>query len=271
LESTHFDEIYNYAAISDLGTAKKNPEETVKINHDAVGLIFEKASELNPKVRLYQASSSQMFDTSSFPQNEETSFDPRNIYAEAKIAAYKDFVLGLRAKGIFSCSGFLFNHESPRREERFVTGKIVRTLARIKLGIIDTSLELGNMDMERDWSFAGDFVGAAYLMLQADKPSDYVLASGVLHTVREFVEVSAKHLGLKITWHGEGVDEYGTDEKGKVIIKVNKDFYAPKETFKMVGDISKIQKDLAWKPRVSFDELVGMMVSGALEEPTQKN
>jgi GDPmannose 4,6-dehydratase len=266
LEENNFDEIYNYAAISDLGTATKNPEETKKINYEAVGVLFEKASQLNPKVRLYQASSAQMFDTSAWPQNEETPFIPRNVYAEAKILAYKDFVVGLRQKGIFVCSGFLFNHESPRREERFVTGKITKTLSKIKLGLIDTPLELGNIDMESDWGFAGDYVSAAFLMLSADEPKDYVIASGILHTVREFVEASAKELDTHITWQGSGVDEVGVDGVGKVVVKINKDFYAPKESSKMIGDISKIKKDLSWYPKTSFEELVSMMVQSNLME-----
>ena len=263
---TTFGEVYNYAAISDLATAKKFPEETWKINHNAVGFLFTKASQKNPKVHLFQASSSQMFDTVFSPQNENTPFLNKNSYAEAKIAAHKDFVVGFREKGMFACSGFLFNHESPRREERFVTGKISRTLTRIKLGIIDTPLELGNMEMERDWSFAGDFVEGAHSMLQASEPRDYILASGATRTVRQFVELTAKHLNLSISWQGEGVDETAIDETGKVIVTVNKDFYAPKEGFTMVGDISKIKKDLGWEPKVSFDELVKMMAEGALLE-----
>ncbi|KND48420.1 MAG: GDP-mannose 4,6-dehydratase [Parcubacteria bacterium C7867-005] len=271
LEQTVFDEIYNFAAISDLGTANKNPEETKKINHDAVGFIFNKAIEVNPKVRLFQASSSQMFDTSVSPQNEDTQFVPRNVYAETKIDAHNDFVVGLRKRGVFVCSGFLFNHESPRREDRFVTGKIAKTMTKIKLGLIDTPLELGNMDMERDWGFAGDFVRAAHLMLQAKEPKDYVVATGKLHTVREFVEEGARCLGLNISWKSEGIDEYGVDDSGKVIVKVNKDFYAPKETFKMVGDISKIKQDLGWEPSVSFESLVSMMIKNNLEELSVEN
>lgn len=270
-ENALYDEVYNFAAISDLGTAKKFPEETLKINHHAVGLLFQKAVEVNHQVRLFQASSSQMFDVSAFPQNEDTVFLAKNIYAEAKIAAHKDFVIGLREKGVFACSGFLFNHESPRREERFVTGKIVRTLAKIKLGLIDTPLEIGNMDMERDWSFAGDIVSGAHMMLQAETPHDYVLASGVLHTVRDFVEYSAKNLGISLSWKGEGVDESGVGENGTVIVRINKDFYASKEVLKTVGDISRIKKDLGWEPKVSFEELVKMMVESALLEFKTKN
>lgn len=265
-EKIKFDEIYNFAAISDLGTAKKFPELTQSINHHAVGFLFTKAYQLNPDVRMFQASSAQMFDTSVSPQNEHTPFLARNGYAEAKIAAHQDFVVGLRSQGAFVCSGYLFNHESPRREERFVTGKISRTLSKIKLGLIDTPLELGNMDMERDWSFAGDCVEAAYMILQAKKPKDYIIASGVLHTVREFVENTCESLGISITWQGVGIDELGVDESGKTIVKVNPDFYAPKEDFTMVGDISNIKRDLGWEPKVAFQDLVRMMVESNFSE-----
>jgi GDPmannose 4,6-dehydratase len=254
------DELYNFAGVSDLATAWAEPEKTQKVNYEAVGVLFSEAVLVNPNIRIFQASSSQMFDLSTEPQTEESSFVSRNPYAEAKIKAHKDWVVGLREKGHFVCSGFLYNHESPRRDERFVTRKITRSLVRIVSGIETKPIELGNIDNVRDWSFAGDFVEAAHMMLQAPKPNDYIIASGSLHSVREFLNESARVLGLVLKWEGEVTNESAVDQHGRTIVVINKDFYNPTEVEHAVGDISRIKKDLGWQPKVSFNELVDMMV-----------
>lgn len=253
------DEIYNLAAQSHVGVSFNCAEETEDINYYGVGRVVNEAIRVNPKVKIYQASTSEMFGSSKPPQNEETEFNPVSPYADAKRRAHDDFVVNIRDKGYFICSGILFNHESPRRGAQFVTRKITISLAKIKLGLQDC-LELGNLDAKRDWGFAGDYVEIMWKMLQQKQPKDYVIATGESHTVRDFVNASAEVLGIKIKWSGKGEKEIGKDENGKVIVKVNPKFYRPAEVNYLCGDPSKAKKDLNWKPKVTFGELVKMMV-----------
>lgn len=259
------DEIYNLASQSDVGISFLCPEETMEVNYYGVGRLVNEAMALNPKVKIYQASTSEMFGQSPPPQNEKTLFNPVSPYALAKLKAHEDFVVGYRQKhGLFICSGFMFNHESPRRGEHFVTRKIIISLAKIKLGLQDY-FELGNLDAKRDWGFAGDYVKAMWLMLQQEKPKDFVIATGEAHSVRAFVEEAAGFLDMKIRWRGRGVKEVGVDENGKAIVKVNSKFYRPADPYYLCGDASRARKLLGWQPEVKFKDLVKMMVESDLE------
>ncbi|HEY4502321.1 MAG TPA: GDP-mannose 4,6-dehydratase [Candidatus Paceibacterota bacterium] len=262
LEETVPDEVYNLAGVSDLQTARKFPHETMEVNYYGVGRLVNVSLRVNPQVRIFQAGSALMFDHTVSQQNELTSFLSEEPYSEAKIRAHKDFVLSYREKkGAFICTGFLFNHESPRRDLRFVTQKIVQTLINNQHGEGEI-LEIGNLDAKRDWGFAGDYVEAMWLMLQQDKPDDYVIATGVTHSVRDFIETVVKVFGKSIVWEGTGLKEIGKDEKGNVIVKVNEKYYQPLESRVYCGDITKIQRILGWKPRVNFEELIRLMTEG---------
>ena len=264
LEESQPDEIYNLAAQSDVGISFKIPEETMEINYYGVGRIVNEAIKINPKVRIYQASTSEMFGKTNPPQNEDSIFAPVSPYGEAKLKAHEDFIVGYREKhNLFICSGFLFNHESPRRGEHFVTRKITLSLSKIKLGLQEY-MELGNLEAKRDWGFSGDYVEAMWLMLQQDKPEDFVIATGESHTVRDFVNAAAKALDIKITWEGSGLDEVGKDENGKVIVKINKDFYRPVEVDYLLGNATKAKEKLGWEPKVAFEGLVKMMADSDL-------
>jgi len=265
LDEAKPDEIYNLAAQSDVGISFKCPEETLEINYFGVGRLVISAMERNPKVRIYQASTSEMFGKTNPPQNEDSMFDPVSPYGEAKLRAHEDYVVGYRERhGLYICSGILFNHESPRRGEHFVTRKITRGLAKVKLGVKE-SLSLGNLDAMRDWGYAGDYVELMWMMLQQDKADDYVIATGESHTVRDFVEAAAKALDMKITWEGKGLEEIGRDEKGNTVVKIAEKFYRPREVDYLLGDSRKAEKLLGWKRKVSFEELVAMMVKSDLE------
>ncbi len=260
LEESKPDEIYNLAAQSDVGISFEAPDETMEINYYGLGRIVNEAMRINPGVRIYQASTSEMFGRTKPPQNEESPFQPVSPYAEAKLRAHNDFVVGYRNKyGLFICSGILFNHESPRRGKHFVTKKITHSLSKIKHGLQDV-LTLGNLDAKRDWGYAGDYVEAMWLMLQQDKPDDYVIATGESHSVREFVDAAAKALKMTIKWKGKGLKEVGVDDKGKVIVAVSANYYRPNEVHYLCGDASKARREFGWKPKLSFDELVKLMV-----------
>jgi len=260
------DEIYNLAAQSHVGVSFSCPEETMEINYYGVGRIVNEAMKRNKNVRIYQASTSEMFGSTPPPQNENSIMDPVSPYAEAKLKAHQDYVVGYREKhGLYICSGILFNHESPRRGLNFVTRKITHSLVKIKLGLQEV-LELGNLNAKRDWGFAGDYVEMMWKMLQQDKPDDFVIATGKMHTVRDLINFAAKELDMKINFEGEGENEVGKDENGKVIIKVNPDFYRPVETNDLQGDITKAKEKIGWEPKTSFEELVAMMVKGDMEE-----
>ena len=265
LEESQPDEIYNLAAQSDVGISFKCPDETMDINYHGLGRLIHEAIKVNPKVKIYQASTSEMFGRTNPPQNENSVFAPVSPYGEAKLLAHEDYVKGYREKkGLFICSGILFNHESPRRGEHFVTRKISISLAKVKLGIQE-SFALGNMDAKRDWGFAGDYVKAMHKMLQQKTPDDYVISTGVSHTVREFVEEAAKVLDMPISWSGKGFDEVGKTKDGKVVVRIAKEYYRPTEVDYLLGDSRKAAKKLGWKPEVSFKQLVRMMVTADYE------
>lgn len=257
-------EVYNLAALSDVGISFKCPEETYDINYLGVGRLIDASLTARPDVRIYQASTSEMFGKTESPQNENSAFLPVSPYAEAKLKAFEEYVKGNRAKGHFVASGILFNHESPRRGQHFVTRKITISLANIKLGL-QSKLSLGNLEAKRDWGYAGDYVKAMHLMLQQETPDDFVISTGEAHSVREFVEAACRELDISLTWSGRGVEEVGTDQYGNVIVDINKEFYRPAEVPDLKGDSTKAQTVLGWKPEVTFKELVSMMVSSDLE------
>ncbi len=265
LETSKPDEIYNLAAQSDVGISFLCPEETLEIDYFGLGRLVHEAMKIVPRARIYQASTSEMYGSTPPPQNEKSPFVPVSPYGEAKLKAHEDFVVSYREKhGLYICSGILFNHESPRRGEHFVTRKITISLAKIKLGL-QKSFALGNLEAKRDWGFAGDYVQMMHLMLQQKKPDDFVIATGVSHTVREFVEATARALDMKITWKGSGLKEIGVDEKGSTILSIDKKFYRPREVNWLRGDPSKAAKKLGWKPKTSFEELVQMMAKSDYE------
>lgn len=260
------DEVYNLAAQSHVGTSFTCPEETWDINYYGVGRVVNEALAVNPHARIYQASTSEMFGNSPSPQSETTPFDPQSPYEEAKLMAHKDFIVNKRStQGTFTVSGFLFNHESPRRGKQFVTRKITYSMARIAAGK-QTHIELGNLDAVRDWGHAEDYVRAMHLMLQQEKPEDFVIASGESHSVREFVEIAAKYFDMDIVWEGEGVNEVGKDRKtDTIIVKINPEFYRPQEVHYLCGDATKAKTVLGWVPKYSFKELVEEMVASDKE------
>ena len=265
IDESNPDEIYNLGAQSHVGVSFKCPEETFEINYFGLGRVVNEAMKKNPKVRIYQASTSEMFGDTKPPQNEKSPFRPVSPYAEAKLKAHEDFVVGYRKRhGLFICSGILFNHESPRRGKHFVTRKITHSLAKIKLGLQD-HFELGNLDAKRDWGYAKDYVEAMWLMLQQETPQDFVIATGESRTVREFVEAAAKVLKMKIKWRGKGLKEVALDENGKVILRINKKHYRPAEVNYLLGNASRAEKILGWKPRVNFNQLVEIMVEADLK------
>lgn len=259
-------EIYNLAAQSHVRVSFDVPEYTANI--DALGTlrILEAIRELKSGAKFYQASSSEMFGkVHEIPQNEETPFHPRSPYAVAKVFGYWITKNYRESYGIFASNGILFNHESPRRGETFVTRKITRGLARIKHGLEDR-LYLGNLDAKRDWGHAKDYVYGMWLMLQHDTPDDFVLATGETHTVREFIERASKKLGYDLVWKGKGVNEKGIDRKtGKVLIEIDPRYFRPAEVDVLIGDYSKAKKALGWKPKITFEKLVDLMVEADYE------
>jgi GDPmannose 4,6-dehydratase len=256
------DEIYNLAAQSHVGVSFEEPEYTA--NSDALGALrlleAIRILQLEKKTRFYQASTSELYGlVQETPQKETTPFYPRSPYGVAKLYAYWITVNYREAYGIYACNGILFNHESPLRGETFVTRKITRGLARIKLNTQDC-LYLGNLDSKRDWGHAKDYVVMQWMMLQQDKPEDFVIATGVQKSVREFVVAAANELGIKITWKGEGVDEKGYDQNGKCIIAVDPRYFRPAEVETLLGDATKAKTKLGWTPKITFDQLVTEMV-----------
>jgi GDPmannose 4,6-dehydratase len=256
------DEIYNLAAMSHVAVSFESPEYTA--NADGIGTlrILEaiRILGLEKKTRFYQASTSELFGlVQETPQKETTPFYPRSPYAVAKMYAYWITVNYREAYGIYACNGILFNHESPVRGETFVTRKITRALARIKLNLQDC-LYLGNMASLRDWGHAKDYVEMQWLMLQQEHPEDFVIATGVQYSVRQFVDAAASELGIQITWQGEGVEETGTDQHGKIIVKVDPRYFRPTEVETLLGDPTKAKEKLGWTPTTSFAELVAEMV-----------
>jgi GDPmannose 4,6-dehydratase len=256
------DEIYNLAAQSHVMVSFEEPEYTA--NSDALGAlrILEaiRLLGLTKKTRFYQASTSELYGmVQEIPQKETTPFYPRSPYAVAKLYAYWITVNYREAYGIYACNGILFNHESPVRGETFVTRKITRALARIKLGLQDC-IYLGNLNALRDWGHARDYIEIQWLMLQQEIPEDFVIATGVQHSVRDFVNAAAKELGIEIHWKGQGVEEKGYDAKGKCIVVVDQRYFRPTEVETLLGDPSKARKKLGWSPKTSFEDLVAEMV-----------
>jgi GDPmannose 4,6-dehydratase len=256
------DEIYNLAAQSHVAVSFEEPEYTA--DSDALGAlrVLEaiRILGLDKKTRFYQASSSELYGlVQEVPQTETTPFYPRSPYAVAKLYAHWITVNYREAYGIYACNGILFNHESPVRGETFVTRKITRGLARIKLGLQDC-LYLGNLNAKRDWGHAKDYVEVQWLMLQQDAPEDFVIATGIQYSVREFVEAAAREIGLSITWKGEGRDEKGYDANGKGIVAVDPRYFRPTEVETLLGDATKAKQKLGWTPRISFPELVAEMM-----------
>ncbi len=261
------DEIYNLAAQSHVAVSFEVPEYTA--NSDALGplRILEaiRLLGMEGKTRFYQASTSELYGrVQETPQKETTPFYPRSPYAVAKLYAYWITINYREAYGIYACNGILFNHESPVRGETFVTRKITRALARIRLGLQDC-LFLGNLDARRDWGHARDYVEMQWLMLQQDQAEDFVIATGLQYSVRDFVDVAADQIGLSIRWSGHGVDEKGYDANGHCVVAVDPRYFRPTETDTLLGDPSKAQQKLGWIPKVTFRELVCEMVEADLE------
>ena len=270
IQQTQPDEIYNLAAQSHVAVSFEEPEYTA--NSDALGAlrILEaiRILGLEKKTRFYQASTSELYGlVQEIPQKETTPFYPRSPYAVAKLYAYWITVNYREAYGIYACNGILFNHESPIRGETFVTRKITRALARIKLGLQDC-LFLGNLDAKRDWGHAKDYVEMQWLMLQQVQPEDFVIATGVQYSVRDFVNAAAKELGMEIRWAGKGVEEKGywqTSEGEKLIVAVDPRYFRPTEVETLLGDPSKAKAKLGWVPKTTFSELVKEMVQADFE------
>lgn len=274
------DEIYNLAAQSHVAVSFEEPEYTA--NSDALGTLrlleAIRILGLGEKTKFYQASTSELFGkVQEIPQTETTPFYPRSPYAVAKMYAYWIVVNYREAYNIYGCNGILFNHESPLRGETFVTRKITRALARIFLGLQDC-LYLGNLDAKRDWGHARDYVEMQWLMLQQDKPEDFVIATGVQHSVRDFVDAAAAELGVSLCWQGSGVDEIGSVEsvpdgargfgmkEGDSIVRVDPNYFRPTEVESLLGDPTKAKEKLGWEPKTTFSELVTEMMRSDLEE-----
>ncbi len=261
------DEIYNLAAQSHVQVSFEEPEYTA--NSDALGVLrlleAIRILGLEKKTRFYQASTSELYGlVQEIPQKETTPFYPRSPYAVAKMYGYWIVVNYREAYGMYACNGILFNHESPLRGETFVTRKITRGLARIKVGL-QSELYLGNLDAKRDWGHARDYIEMQWMMLQQEKPQDFVIATGIQYSVREFVRRCAELLDLNLTWSGSGVDEKALDASGKTVVAVDPRYFRPTEVETLLGDASKAKRELGWTPRTSFDELVREMVESDLE------
>ncbi len=266
------DEIYNLGAQSHVRISFDIPEYTSDTNAIGVLRILEAIRNFCPKAKFYQASSSEMFgEVLETPQNENTLFNPVSPYGCSKVFGY-DITKNYReAYKIFACNGILFNHESERRGKTFVTRKITRGLARIKLGM-DERLYLGNLDAKRDWGYAKDYVESMWLMLQQEKSDDYVISTGENHSVREFVEIAARKIGFDIIWEGEGLNERGIDKNtGKVIVEIDSKYFRPIEVNNLLGDSSKAREKLGWEPKIDFEELATLMVEHDLKQEELKS
>ncbi|MFC7478919.1 GDP-mannose 4,6-dehydratase [Luedemannella flava] len=265
LEGIQPDEIYNLAAQSHVRVSFDIPEYTADVTGLGTLRILEAIRESGVRSRFYQASSSELFGlVQEVPQTETTPFYPRSPYAVAKLFAYWITKNYRESYGLYACNGILFNHESPRRGATFVTRKITRGLARVRLGI-DPALYLGNLEAKRDWGYAKDYVEGMWLMLQQDEAEDFVLATNETHTVREFVERTAATLDMDLGWQGEGVEETGVDRRtGKAIIHIDPRYFRPAEVDLLIGDYSRARTRLGWKPTVTFAELVRIMAESDL-------
>jgi GDPmannose 4,6-dehydratase len=262
------DEIYNLAAQSHVAVSFETPEYTA--NADALGTLrlleAIRILGLEKRTRFYQASTSEMFGkTRESPQRESTPFHPRSPYGVAKLYAHWICVNYREAYGLYACNGILFNHESPLRGETFVSRKITRALARIQVGL-EQVLHLGNLEARRDWGHARDYVRAQWLMLQQPQPEDFVVATGVQHSVRDFVDQAARPLGMDLEWRGRGLEEVGVDRRsGRTLVRVDPRYFRPAEVDALLGDASSIRSKLGWQPEITFEELVAEMVAADLE------
>lgn len=266
------DEVYNLAAQSFVKTSWDTPIGTADIDAIGVTNMLEAIKIVKPEARFYQASTSEMFGkVQAIPQNEETPFYPRSPYGVAKLYGHWITKNYRESYDMFACSGILFNHESERRGLEFVTRKITHAAVMISLGLQD-HLELGNLDAKRDWGHSQDYVRAMWLMLQADTPDDYVIATNETRTVREFADTAFKHVGIELKWEGEGVDEKGIDVKtGKVLVSVNPEFFRPAEVELLLGDPAKAEKKLGWSREIDFSSLVKRMVENDLKIVKEEN
>ncbi len=268
LKSTNPSEIYHLAAQSHVQISFEMPEYTA--NADALGTLRMleaiKNLEMTEKVRFYNASTSELYGlVREKPQSEKTPFYPRSPYGIAKLYSHWITINFREAYKMFACNGILFNHESERRGENFVSRKITQQVAKIKLGI-DDMLELGNLNARRDWGYAKEYVEAMWLMLQQEKPEDFVIATGESHTVREFAQKAFARVGITISWKGEGINEKGTEAKsGKILVKVDSNYFRPTEVDELIGDISYAKKKLGWQPKTKFNDLVNIMVDNDIE------
>jgi len=267
IEKIKPDEIYHLGAQSHVRVSFDIPEYTGDVSGLGTLRILDAIRESGVKTKFYQASSSEMFGkVQAVPQNEETPFYPRSPYGCAKVYGFWITKNYRESYNLFASNGILFNHESPRRGETFVTRKITRGMARIKLGL-DQKLYLGNLDAKRDWGYAKDYVEAMWLMLQAKKPDDYVVSTNETHTVREFVEETAKNLDMEIVWEGKGINERGINKStGKVVIEIDPAYFRPAEVDLLIGDYSKAKRILGWEPKTRFYELVKLMAEADFEE-----
>jgi GDPmannose 4,6-dehydratase len=263
-------EIYNLGAQSHVKVSFDVPEYTAEVTAVGVTRILEAIREVGLRPRFYQASSSEMFGAAAeTPQTEKTPFHPRSPYGVAKVYAHGITVNYRESYGLHASSGILFNHESPRRGETFVTRKITRAVGRIAHDLLDV-LYLGNLDAQRDWGFAGDYVEAMWRMLQKDEPGDYVVATGETHTVREFCDRAFARAGYPLTWTGSGQEETGAEADGTVRVRVDPRYYRPAEVDLLLGDASRAARELGWTPRVTFAGLVDMMTDADLEKARQE-
>jgi GDPmannose 4,6-dehydratase len=267
IKQTQPDEIYNLAAQSHVAVSFESPEYTADVDGIGTLRILEaiRILGLEGKTRFYQASTSELYGmVQETPQRETTPFYPRSPYAVAKLYAYWITVNYREAYGLFACNGILFNHESPVRSENFVTRKITRAMTRIKLGLQDC-MYLGNLDAKRDWGHAKDYIEMQWLMLQQEKPEDFVIATGQQYSVRDFVNIAADELGITVRWEGVGVEEKGYDVNGKCIVAVDVRYFRPAEVETLLGDASKAKDKLGWIPKITFKELVAEMVAEDLK------
>jgi len=271
IEKVRPDEIYNLGAQSHVKVSFEVPEYTGEV--DAIGALrlLDAIRETGIKTKFYQASTSELFGkVQEVPQNERTPFYPRSPYAVAKLYAYWITINYREAYNLFACNGIMFNHESERRDPRFVTRKITVGIAKILQGAID-KIELGNLNAKRDWGYAPDYVEAMWFMLQQDKPDDFVIATGETHSVREFCEKAFKVVDIDIEWKGKGIHEKGVDIRtGKELISVNPDYFRPTEVDLLIGDYSKAKNELGWEPATKFNELVRIMMEFDLKNINKK-
>lgn len=265
ISDTKPDEVYNLAAQSNVHVSFENPVYTSEV--DAVGTLrlLEAIRLFNPNIKFYQASTSELYGKAhEIPQTEKTPFHPRSPYGVSKLFSYWAVVNYREAYGMFACNGILFNHESPIRGEQFVTRKITKSIARILRGEQER-ISLGNLDSSRDWGYAGDYVKAMWLILQQKEPEDYVIATGKTRTIREFVEVAFKEVGINIEWEGEGLNEIGKDShSGRILVDVNPDYYRPAEVDLLIGNPTKAKDKLGWEAQTDFSSLVKIMVEADL-------